>query len=99
MRNKSGKLIKTGVYSLIRHPMYLGGMFLLFAMVCFLPHWIMVLLVSINLIVIYRFMLDGDRQNIEKFGEEYHIYKEQVPRMNLIVGIFKHLRRKNNNKI
>ena len=93
LRNKSGQLIKKGVYALVRHPMYLGGMFLFIAMVCFLPHWIMVVLVSINLIVIYRFMLDGDRANVDKFGNDYQLYMEQVPRMNLIGGIVKGLRR------
>ncbi len=93
LRNKSGDLITTGVFSLVRHPMYLGGMVLFLAMGCFLPHWIMVLLVSINLILIYRFMLDGDRSNVDKFGEEYQMYMERVPRMNLVAGIVNWLRR------
>ena len=93
LRNKSGILITNGVYALVRHPMYLGGMFLFLAMVCFLPHWIMALLVSLNLIVIYHFMFEGDQSNTNKFGEAYVQYMKQVPRMNMIIGIVKLLRR------
>ena len=94
IKNKSGELIKKGVYAIVRHPMYLGGMFLFIAMICFLPHWIMILLVSINLVVIYRFMCDGDRQNIDRFGDDYVQYIKQVPRLNLITGIANRLREK-----
>ena len=96
MRNKSGKLITSGVYALVRHPMYLGGMSLFLAMVFFLPHWIMALLASLNLIVIYYFMLEGDRSNADKFGRAYDQYMEQVPRMNMIIGISNVMKRKRN---
>jgi len=94
LSNKPGGLIKKGVFAFVRHPMYLGGMFLFLAMACFLPHWIMILLVSINLLLIYRSMLDGDRSNVDKFGDEYVQYMDQVPRINLIAGIYKLWQRK-----
>ncbi|MEA3327446.1 MAG: isoprenylcysteine carboxylmethyltransferase family protein [Chloroflexota bacterium] len=94
--NKSGKLITKGVFAIVRHPMYLGGLFLFLAMVCFLPHWIMALLVLVNLLLIYRSMLDGDRSNINKFGDDYVGYMEQVPRINLITGIINFMKRKRN---
>lgn len=93
LRNKSGVLIKKGIYALVRHPMYLGGMFLFLAMVCFLQHWIMILLVSINLLLIHRSMIEGDRINEDKFGDDYVQYMKQVPRMNMIIGIVKLLSR------
>jgi len=96
LRNKSGNLITNGVYALVRHPMYIGGMFLFLAMVCFLLHWIMALLVSLNLIVIYLFMLEGDQSNTNKFGEAYAQYMKKVPRINLIIGISNFMKRKRN---
>jgi len=94
LSNKSGGLIKKGVFAVVRHPMYLGGMFLFLAMACFLPHWSMILLVSINLFLIYRSMLDGDRSNVDKFGDDYVQYMDQVPRMNMIAGIYELWQRK-----
>ena len=93
MRNKTGSLIQTGVYGIVRHPMYVGAILLFSAMVLFLPHWIMLILVAINIIIVYRFMLDGERQNIKKFGAEYRNYMAHVPRANLILGLIRWMKR------
>ena len=93
MRNKTGSLIQAGVYGIVRHPMYVGAIMLFSAMVLFLPHWIMLILVAINIVIVYRFMLDGERQNIKKFGAEYRTYMAHVPRANLILGLIRWMKR------
>jgi protein-S-isoprenylcysteine O-methyltransferase Ste14 len=93
MRNKTAGLLQTGVYGIVRHPMYVGAILLFSAMVLFLPHWIMLILVAINIIIVYRFMLDGERQNIKKFGAEYRNYMAHVPRANLILGLIRWMKR------
>jgi protein-S-isoprenylcysteine O-methyltransferase Ste14 len=94
LRNKRGKLIQTGVYGIVRHPMYLGAILLFTAMVCFLPHWIMLLLSAINIIIVYRFMVEGDAKNIEKFGIVYREYMTQVPRASPLLGLIRWIGRK-----
>jgi protein-S-isoprenylcysteine O-methyltransferase Ste14 len=93
MRNKTAGLLQTGVYGIVRHPMYVGAILLFSAMVLFLPHWIMLILAAINIIIVYRFMLDGERQNIKKFGAEYRTYMAHVPRANLILGLIRWMKR------
>ena len=93
MQNKTGGLLQTGVYGIVRHPMYLGAILLFSAMVLFLPHWIMLILAAINIIIVYRFMLDGEKQNIKKFGAEYRNYMKRVPRMNFVIGLIRWLKR------
>jgi protein-S-isoprenylcysteine O-methyltransferase Ste14 len=87
-------VINSGVYSVVRHPMYLGAIFIFLSMAFFLPHWIMVVLAVVNVIYIYWFMLIGEQQNIEKFGDDYVRYMQSVPRANLIAGFIRLLRRK-----
>lgn len=93
-RKRTDSVISSGVFSLIRHPMYLGSIFLFLAMPCFLPHWIMVILAVVNAIFIYWFMLNEEQKNIEKFGDEYERYMQSVPRANLFTGLIRSLRRK-----
>ena len=87
-----------GVYGIVRHPMYLGAIFFFIAMVCFLPHWIMMILSPLNVLLIYRFMPLEEEKNIEKFGESYHRYMADVPRINFFVGITKWIKRKRNDE-
>lgn len=94
MKNKGEKLIQSGVYAIVRHPMYLGAILLFTAMVCFLPHWIMLLLSAINIIIIYRFIIEGDVLNIEKFGSSYQEYMQIVPRANPLLGFIRWIGRK-----
>lgn len=95
-RKRESQLVRGGVYALVRHPMYFGAMCLFLAMVLFLPHWIMILLVLLNLVIIFRFMLVEERQNLERFGEDYQKYMDEVPRLNLILGVMRAFERKQN---
>lgn len=95
LRNsKSGKVIRTGVFSVVRHPMYLGVTFMFISMICFLPHWFMLILVAVNSGILYWYMVTGEKQYLEEFGEDYKDYMESVPRANLIAGVARLLRRK-----
>jgi len=93
MQNKTGKLLQTGVYGIVRNPMYLGAILLFAAMVLFLPHWIMLILAVINIIIVYYFMLTGEEKNIKKFGADYREYMVHVPRVNLVLGLIRWMKR------
>ena len=92
--NRNEGLIEWGIYGIVRHPMYLGAMVLFFSWILFLPHWIIVLISSVNIAIVYWFILQGERQNITKFGDTYRRYMETVPRINLLTGIIMRLQRK-----
>jgi protein-S-isoprenylcysteine O-methyltransferase Ste14 len=87
--NKGGGLIDRGIYGIVRHPMYLGGMLCFSAYFFFHPHWLVLLIVTVNVGVIYGVMLQGERENIVKFGDAYKRYMQVVPRMNLLIGLLR----------
>jgi protein-S-isoprenylcysteine O-methyltransferase Ste14 len=82
-------VITVNVFSVVRHPMYLGASLLYLSMVCFLPHWIIISLSIVNVLIIYWFMVIEEKKNIKKFGGEYARYMQSVPRANLFAGFFR----------
>jgi len=92
--NREAGLIEWGIYGMVRHPMYLGAMLLFLSWIFFLPHWIVVLISAVNIAIVYWFILQGERQNITKFGDAYKRYMESVPRINLLAGLIRRLQSK-----
>ena len=89
IRNRETGLIDRGIYAIVRHPMYLGAMLAFLSWIFFLPHWIVALVSFVNIAVVYWFILQGERQNLIKFGDAYISYMENVPRINLLAGIMR----------
>jgi protein-S-isoprenylcysteine O-methyltransferase Ste14 len=94
MTNRGEGLIDWGIFGVVRHPMYLGAILLFLSWIFFLPHWIIVVISSVNIAIVYWFILRGERQNITKFGETYRRYMETVPRINLLAGLIRRLQSK-----
>ena len=92
VRNREAGLIEWGIYGIVRHPMYLGAIVLFLSWIFFLPHWIIVLISSVNIAIVYGFILQGERRNIVKFGAAYRCYTESVPRINLLAGLIRRLK-------
>ena len=92
--NREAGLIEWGIYGIVRHPMYLGAMMLFLSWIFFHPHWIIVLISTVNIAIVYWFILQGERQNITKFGDTYRRYMETVPRINLLTGLRRRLQSK-----
>ena len=87
------RLVDTGIYSLVRHPQYLGGIFTIFiTTLLWYPHWLFAVLGVIGTLVIYISCREEDQRLIEKFGDDYVDYMKRVPRMNIFLGIFHFLR-------
>ena len=94
VRDRGAGLIEWGIYGIVRHPMYLGAMVLFLSWILFLPHWIIVLISSLNIAIVYWSILQGEHQNISKFGDTYVRYMETVPRINLLAGLIRRLQGK-----
>lgn len=89
----SKKVVDSGIFGIIRHPIYLGMIFIIISLVCISQHWLSLVLGAPSLVYMYYSMIAEERINIEKFGEDYKRYMEKVPRMNLLLGIIKSVRK------
>lgn len=88
------KLVKDGPYTIIRHPQYLGGMLFTISITLWTQVWLSLVLSIIIIILTYQWTYSEDKNLIEKFGEDYKRYKENVPRLNPILGIIRYFSQK-----
>lgn len=77
--HRTEKIVTTGVYSIVRHPQYLGGLlahigisFLLFA-------WYSLLSTPLMFILIFLISKKEEKELIREFGKEYEEYQKKVP--------------------
>jgi protein-S-isoprenylcysteine O-methyltransferase Ste14 len=84
------RLVDTGIYAVVRHPQYLGGILSIFvATLLFYPHWLFVILGIPGAVILYLSTKEEEKRLIEQFGSDYGAYMQRVPRMNLILGIIR----------
>jgi protein-S-isoprenylcysteine O-methyltransferase Ste14/ubiquinone/menaquinone biosynthesis C-methylase UbiE len=87
------KLVDTGIYAIVRHPQYLGGVLSIFlTTLLWYPHWLFAVLGIIGALAVYWSARDEDKRLIEKYGANYIDYMSRVPRLNIILGIMRALR-------
>lgn len=84
-------LVDTGVYAIVRHPLYLGWMLMYLVVLLFNPNWIVAGIGLVGVACVYWFTRQEERFLIAKFGESYGRYMQRVPRFNLPAGIIRQL--------
>jgi protein-S-isoprenylcysteine O-methyltransferase Ste14 len=89
---RTTNLVDTGIYSVVRHPQYLGFLMFVPALVLISQHWLSAILGISWGLLFYRDILKEEKGNITKFGEEYAVYMGRVPGLNPAIGIIKLLR-------
>ena len=94
---KTTRLVDTGIYAVIRHPQYTGGIYGIFLpTLLWYPHWLFGLLGAIGAFLTYLCIAEEDKLLVKKFGDDYTEYKKRVPGMNFVTGIIRLMRRKRN---
>ena len=77
----TSKLVTTGVFSISRNPLYLGGvLFLTGIALMFNLGWVFTFLVPSILACHYILIVPEEKYLAEKFGEKYHVYAAKVYR-------------------
>ena len=90
----SSGLVERGMYAFVRHPEFLGHILIISALVIISQHWISFIVGAILIVLLCFAMIEEEKRNIEKFGNAYRDYMKRVPKINLIAGIIKQIRRK-----
>jgi protein-S-isoprenylcysteine O-methyltransferase Ste14 len=84
------QLVDTGIYAIVRHPQYLGGILSIFvATLLIYPHWLFAVLGIPGVVILYWSTKEEDKRLIKRFGNDYQEYIQRVPRMNLVLGIIR----------
>ncbi|MFC2070093.1 methyltransferase family protein [Chloroflexota bacterium] len=93
------QVVNTGIYSVIRHPQYTGGILSIFiATPLLFPHWVLVVLGIPGAIILYWSTFEEDKRLIEQFGNDYQDYINRVPRANILLGIYRVIINKSSEK-
>lgn len=87
------KLVDTGIYAVVRHPQYLGWLLMYPALYLFNPHWQLALWAILGVACLVVVTRQEDRRLVSKFGGRYERYMRSVPRLNILAGVVRLLRR------
>ena len=86
-------VVDTGIYAVVRHPLYLGWLLMYVALILLSQHWLTAIIGIPGIACVYLISRQEDLRLIEKFGDDYKHYMQKVPRMNLLAGIIRLVRR------
>jgi len=86
-------LAASGMYGVVRHPIYLSFALVILALMLISQHWLSVLLGLPWMAYLYLSMLGQERINLQRYGEAYRAYMAEVPRLNVVLGGLRHWRR------
>lgn len=87
-------VVKHGVFSVVRHPLYLGWLLMYPAAMLVSQHWLIVIVGVVGIASMDWITRLADKRLVKKFGTDYQGYIQQVPRMNILLGLFWKLGRK-----
>jgi len=91
-------VVDSGIYAVVRHPLYLGWLLMYVAAILLSQHWLIVIMGILGIACMYLISRQEDQRLIEKFGDDYKRYMQKVPRMNPVAGVMQLLRHKYNEK-
>jgi protein-S-isoprenylcysteine O-methyltransferase Ste14 len=76
-----GKLLKEGIYRMVRHPRYLSAGLAVIAVALFVDYMGVYILIFLLFPLGYPMLVFEERELIDRFGEEYRQYQQEVPRI------------------
>lgn len=85
-------LVSSGIYSTVRHPQYLCWIFFNAAVSFIAQDWLVAIFGVAAMITIYMQALQDDQSLLEKFSDDYNRYMQNVPRINILLGVYRRLR-------
>lgn len=78
------KLITTGIYAYVRHPMYLAGLIMFFSYLCLSPNVVGIAAYVCAMALIYKFRIPyEEKMLVNVFGQEYIDYMNKTPRFGI----------------
>jgi protein-S-isoprenylcysteine O-methyltransferase Ste14 len=78
---RKGKLLKEGIYRVVRHPRYLSAGIAVIAVALFVDYVGVYVLILLLFPLGYPMLIFEERDLIDRFGEEYRQYQREVPQI------------------
>ena len=72
-------VVTTGVYSIVRHPQYLGGLLAHLGISILLSAFYSLLLTPMIIALVYLISGKEEKEILREFGKEYEDYRDEVP--------------------
>jgi protein-S-isoprenylcysteine O-methyltransferase Ste14 len=80
-KQRKGKLLKDGIYRVVRHPRYLSAGLAVIANALFVDYVGVYVLILLLFPLGYPMLVFEERDLIDRFGEEYRQYQREVPQL------------------
>jgi len=77
--HRTEKIVTEGVYSVVRHPQYLGGLLAHVGISFLLSAWYSLLVTPLMIFLVYLISWKEEEELVREFGKEYDDYKKNVP--------------------
>ena len=76
--HRTEEVVTSGVYSIVRHPQYLGGLLAHVGISFLLSAWLSLLFTPLVVVLLYVVSRKEEEELIKEFGKEYEDYKKKV---------------------
>jgi len=77
--HRTEKIVTRGVYSIVRHPQYLGGLLAHVGISFLLSAWYSLLSTPLMVVLVFLISNKEEEELTREFGKEYEDYKKKVP--------------------
>ena len=77
--HRTETIVTTGVYSIIRHPQYFGGLLAHVGISFLLSGWYSLLATPLMVVLVYLISKKEEKELVKEFGKEYKDYKKKAP--------------------
>jgi protein-S-isoprenylcysteine O-methyltransferase Ste14 len=77
--HRTEKIVTSGVYSVVRHPQYLGGLLAHVGISFLLSAWYSLISTPLMVVLIFLISNKEEKELIREFGKEYEDYRKKVP--------------------
>jgi protein-S-isoprenylcysteine O-methyltransferase Ste14 len=77
--HRTEEIVTMGIYCIVRHPQYVGGLLAHAGISFLLSAWYSLLFTPLMVVVIYVISKKEEKELIKEFGREYEEYQKKVP--------------------
>jgi protein-S-isoprenylcysteine O-methyltransferase Ste14 len=90
----TSSVVTDGIFGIVRHPLYLGWSLMYLVPLLFNPRWELAFLAAAGIASVQVFTRQEEKILLDEYGDSYQTYAALVPRMDLVKGLWRAIRRR-----